>query len=616
MRWRLAGVAFLACFCIRGAADAVYLDTNRDFQIRGRAYTEAAVAAERSEPQTVPGRVPFQLISHRTFFNPEFEGQLTRYQPFGLDDLSFRFALWGFYDGIYEYGTSQYDRARRNIKGKLTQGHLHSAANRADFPIEAEKIYSYQPDPVLGGYGDPDEVADIPFRLNEAYFNVTKGPLFVRLGRQAISWGESDTIALLDANNPFDLTKAIPGVFEDIDEARIPLWTARATYSLFDSWKWFSNAYLEAYLVPGSIDTTVSSPPLPLLSPYSPPQPDPQSLVAGLIPPDIGAALVKPILGDIQIGIYDHLPSRKMSNSRYGARLGAVINREYTTSVWYYRTFANQPVPRFLPLDLSLAPITRAGQTGPTFLTTELHHGLVDVFGISTDFFSSWLNGIVRTEMEFFHNEPAFIPNRNIPFERLLRTPQLRTVLNGLGQSIPAGKIEGEIPRADMLRFEIGHDRFFFFRPFNPSNSFIWVTAYIGQWNLSETFTDEDFRFGGQQKPTKDGVRLGVNTEALTLATIGQLKTVPTDFVDLYPYESFFQTHLETSYMHGRLVPSITAIAGLNGVFGFPMGLSYRYTDNLIFDLRYTILGGNFYFPFGYFRDRSQLAARMTMLLN
>jgi hypothetical protein len=595
----------------------VYLDDNRDFQVRGRMYTEGAVAADSSEPQTSPSRVPFQLISHRTFFNPEFEGQLTRYQPFHLDDLSFRLALWGFYDGIYEYGTGQYDRARRTIQGKLIQGHLHSAANHADFPIEPEKIYSYQPDPVLGGYGDPDEIADLPFRVNEAYFNITKGPLFVRVGRQAISWGESDTIALLDANNPFNLSLAVPGVFQDIDEARIPLWTLRGTYSLFDSWKWLSNAYVEAYLVPGSIDTTVSSPPIPLVSPYSPPQPDPQSLVAGLIPPDIGAAVVRPILGDIQIALYDHLPSRKMSNSRYGARLGAVIAREYTTSVWYYRTFASNPVPRFLPLDLSLAPITNPGARGPTFLTTELHHGLVDVFGISTDFFSAWLNGIVRTEMEYFHNEPAFIPNRNIPFEALLRTPALRRTLNtALGQNIPAGTIEGEIPRADVLRFEIGHDRFFFFRPLNPSNSFTWVTAYIGQWNLSETFTDEDYRFGGQQKATDTGVRAGVNTSALALTTIGQLRTVATDFVDLYPYESFFQTHLETSYMHGRLVPAITAIVGLDGVYGFPMNLTYRFNDNLIFDFKYVLLGGNFNFPFGYFRDRSQLAARMTLLLN
>jgi hypothetical protein len=167
-----------------------------------------------------------------------------------------------------------------------------------------------------------------------------------------------------------------------------------------------------------------------------------------------------------------------------------------------------------------------------------------------------------------------------------------------------------------MLRFELGYDRFFFFRPLNPYNSFTWVTAYVGQWNLSETFTNKNYRFGGQQKLSPTGTRVGANTAGLSLQTIGKLHTVATDFVDLYPYESFVQTHLQTDYLHGRLTPSITGIVGLDGVYGFPMGVTYRYTDSLLFDFKYVLLGGNFNFPFGYFRDRSQLSARVTFLLN
>src|SRR5262249_20797405 len=102
----------------------------------------------------------------------------------------------------------------------------------------------------------------------------------------------------------------------------------------------------------------------------------------------------------------------------------------------------------------------------------------------------------------------------------------------------------------------------------------------------------------------------------LTLANISQLHTVATDFVDLYPYESFVQTHLQTDYMHGRLTPSITAIMGLNGTFAVPVELSYRFSDSLLFDLKYTYLGGAFMFPAGFFRDRAQLAARGTVQLN
>jgi uncharacterized protein DUF1302 len=603
------GVACVVGVC--GRAQAFYLDVNRDFEIRGRAYSEFAVAAENSEPQTRPARAPFQLISNRYFFNPEFDARLTRYQPFHLDDLSFRLALWGFYDGIYDYGTGQYVRAIHRIKGRLSFGHTETAAvTRTDTLIDPRKQYEYQPDPVLGSYGQ------VPFRFNEMYFNVTKGPLFLRIGRQAISWGESDTIALLDANNPFNQTLGVPGIFQDVDEARIPLFTLRGTYSLFDHWGPISSAFADAYLVPGSIDTTVSQVPLPLASPYSPPQDDPQALIAGLIPPSIAGPIVNTALGGIQLGLYDQLPSRSMSNSRFGIRFGGVVARDYTTSVWYYRTFATAPVPVFLPLDLSRAPIVHPGAKGPTQLITVLHHGLEDVIGVSTSFFSEKLNGIVRTEAEYFLNEPAFIPNENIPFEAELRAPGLKKLLAGLGQKVTPGPEGGTIPHADFLRFELGFDRNFFFRPLNPYTSFIWVTAYVGQWNLSETFTSKDYRFGGQQKATGTGTRIGANASGLTVATISKLHTVPTDFVDLYPYESFIQSHLQTDYLHGRLEPSMTIIVGLDGTYALPIGLTFRYSDNLLFDLKYAALGGNFNFPTGFFRDRSQLSARMTLLLN
>src|SRR5690348_14524417 len=170
-RWAVLAGLLLIPF-VGGSARAFYLDDGRNFELRARLYTEAAVAADTSEPQTHPARAPFQLISHRTFFNPEFDARLTRWQPFSFDDVSFRLALWGFYDGIYDYGTSQYDRSRNSIQGRLSQGHtLTAPVTRTDQLIDLRKMYTYQPDPVLGSYGDPGDVSDFPFRLNEMYLN-------------------------------------------------------------------------------------------------------------------------------------------------------------------------------------------------------------------------------------------------------------------------------------------------------------------------------------------------------------------------------------------------------------------------------------------------------------
>ena len=601
-------------------AGAVYLDDDRQFTFRARLYTEAAVATEHSAPQTQPARAAFQLVEHRTFFNPELEGDLRRWAPFGLDDLSMRFALWGFYDGIYDYGPAQYDRARQALKARFTFGHTETApVTRSDTLVDTRKLYTYQPDPVLGSYGDPGEVSTLPFRINEAYVNLTKGPLFLRIGRQTISWGESDTVALLDQSNPFNTTMALPGVFQDIDEARIPLWTLRGTYRLFDNWGPFSGAFLDAYLVPGSIDTTVSATPIPTASPYSPPESDPQAFVdafTGFLPPAF-KPLLEGALGGLQFVEYDKLPSRSMANSRYGARLEAVVNRDYTTSLWFYRTIAQNPVPRFQPLDLSRAPFFTGGRgKGPSQLITETVHGMTTVFGAGLSFFSDRAGGVIRSEVEYFLDEPAFVPSQNIPFQALLRQPQLRKLLGSLGASIPAGPDAGHVPHADMLRFELGYDRFFFLRPLNPTNSFTFVGALVGSWNLSETFTGVDYRYYGQRKATDTGLRVGVNAAQLHgLQDVAKLRTVDTDFVDLHPFEWFVQTTLQTDYLHGRVTPRFTAIVNGRGTYVLPVGVTLRWSDRLLFDLKYIPLAGGF-FGTGFFVDRDQVSARMTFLLN
>jgi hypothetical protein len=53
-----------------------------------------------------------------------------------------------------------------------------------------------------------------------------------------------------------------------------------------------------------------------------------------------------------------------------------------------------------------------------------------------------------------------------------------------------------------------------------------------------------------------------------------------------------------------------TMIVGLDGTYAMPLSLTYRYSDSLLFDLKYVALGGAF------FKDRSQLAMRVTYLLN
>ncbi|HVM95701.1 MAG TPA: DUF1302 family protein, partial [Candidatus Acidoferrales bacterium] len=488
-------------------------------------------------------------------------------------DLSFRFAAWGFYDGVYDWGARQFADTASKINENYPNPTIHSGA----FFLEGEhfspsvgaqkkNISAIFPDVQVQ---DPRDIYAHRQRVNELYLNYSKGPLFVRIGKQAISWGESDTVALLDANNPFDLTLSAPGLFQDVDEARIPLWTIRSSFNLFDTWGPLSSGFIEGYLVPGSIENDVGILPLLTASPYSPRGKDPQSIVSSVAGPLLNAQFV----------LFDHVPKSVMSKSRWGFRTQTVLNGKYTLSAWTYTTTNGTP-----------APVSRGivkTDTSSSLFVTETVHKLEQVYGVSNSFFLDPIDSIVRAEAEFFQNEASFVPERNLGIKKDTASQPLTLLTNCTG-----GKCSDT--KANILRWELGFDRFFFVRPLNPTNSFLGVLAFVGAWNLDET-SNKDFRFG-QQKP-------------------GRLGTSADDYVQIKPVELFGQMHLQTDYMHGRLTPQLTYIQNIRGTYAVYPQLTYRMYDYLLFDLAMIHIGGE-YEQLGFFRDRAQLNARVTYQLN
>jgi hypothetical protein len=570
------------------AADAVYLDEEQNISLRGRFYSQASIRLENSRGDTTPTTKAGQLVQHRNFYNPELDADLTSYLRWmkggsvdwlAPDRFTFRAAGWGFYDGIYDYGSSQFSRSASLINSTFSD--LESDPTNAWF-LEGD---TFNPCPRGGGcslqeiFGDdfdvqkPRAIYGTRHRINELYLSYGNGPLFVRLGRQAISWGESDTIALLDQNNPFDITLAAPGLFMDLDEARIPLWTLRVSYDLFDRLGPFSSTFVEAYWVPGDIDVNTGTVPILTASPYSSPGVDPQGIVSDLNDQGINIPA--------QFVLLDETPKKSFENSRWGVRLQTVIGLEHTFSAWFYTHFPNQP-----------APVARGlvrTDTGRQLFVTSTIHDLTSVFGIADTFFLEPIDSIIRLEAEYFDNEPGFVPERNMGI-----TGDPIAVLTGCtirpGRPAPCGA-----PKADFLRWEVGLDRFFFFRPLNPTNSFTMIAAIVGSWNISETSLN-DYKYGGVRKPGGQG-------------------TSAEDFVDLKTVEAFGQLTLQTDYWHGRLQPRLTLIQNVRGTYVIQPALTYRWSDWLLFGLDFIHIGGAFQ-QAGFFRDRDQATVRVTYQLN
>ena len=637
-------------------AHAYFLDKTRNFDVRFRGYSQVNISAEKTRDEN-PNISAGEVLNQRNFYNPEFDAKLSDYMSWmknvpGLsliapDEMKFRFAWWGFYDGIFDYSDGQFNAARNGVDltGDDLKKYTAICKKAGCNPHFGPKARQSESDNVRReSFAFNDQNKDLRSilgrrnRINELYIDYTHGPVFVRVGRQAISWGESDSIAQLDVSNPFDLTQGAPGFFQDTDEARIPLWTLRTTIKLLDSWKDISSVFLDTYLVPGIIDTTVPITPSWFGQPYSPGGKDPQIAIS-----------TDPIQSGlpIHVSIVDRLPKHEWSNSRWGARLTGVLARDYTVQTWFFRTFPIQPSPQLLGpsavetlfpdangkahperlvlidnlgrkttscADATGKPVGRTGALGHTPagrachwaapVVTQLTRRLEDVYGVAATWFSEPLNGIIRTEAEFFHNEGAVIPSRNLNSGVQLPAA-LRAVANA--------PTNNSVPTADILRWSLGYDTFFFYRPINPSNSFTFSGQYQGTINLSEDAT-HNFR-SPSGKPGKASACTAAGDPHPTCKTQGS--AVPDTFYeDVHQYEGFFALHLETDYLHGQLKPAITTILDPSGIFGFDIGAQYRINDNLILSGKYLAIEGSRRTGLATFRDRDQFQLRLTYQLN
>jgi hypothetical protein len=556
-------------------AHAIRFGQNDAVELRGRFYSQVTLSTEYSQEYTQPPIDPGNLKQWRNFYNPELEidfRKLTGWRSF-FSDLSGRLAIWGFYDGIYDFGPERY---RENLALTKNYGASEGRSNTA--------FYSWgrSIEDALNNTAerrDGREFYGRRTRVNEAYLNFSKGPWFMRIGRQAISWGEADTIGLLDANNPFDIL-LIPGVQIDLDEARIPLWTLRTTYELFSSWGPFSSAFIDAYWVPGWLDTTTGFVPIMGVSPYSQPPP------------------LQP--GFIQI--FQKQPRYETGNSRYGFKFQTVINRDYNWSIWFYRTFQQTPVP-------TIVGISAANPNGPgQFVTTALHYGLTNVIGSALSWYSDTLNSIVRTEIELFNDEPGFLPYK------------------ALGVPVASGFTErGKYETVNMLRGEFGLDHNFVIPMINPAASFLGIVSIVWQANLTETGS-KDFRTPIIKPSAIDRQLAGGPLAGQVVTPYCDNKNADSpkncDYVDQDVFEAFLQTTVRSDFAGGRVQPQLTAIATMRGALLFAPSVLYRFSDSFLFDVKYVNThtfgsGNNGYTPgVGLLRDRDQVWFRATYQLN
>jgi hypothetical protein len=86
--------------------------------------------------------------------------------------------------------------------------------------------------------------------FKELHATLTPGPFLVRLGKQIISWGQTDGFRLMDQINPLDFRRGFSDV--EFETTVIPVWLIRADYSPSLGWTWLQDLNFQLWYNPNA----------------------------------------------------------------------------------------------------------------------------------------------------------------------------------------------------------------------------------------------------------------------------------------------------------------------------------------------------------------------------
>ena len=582
----LAGLVALSCV----GAQAFSLDDRDEMKFSLRAYSGVRLATEskggEEDPLSYPRSSAGHVQQHRYFLELKLDHDILRLASTGwglarafdwLQARTLKYVLHyrGEGEGIYTYGPHEWSHEREDLE-----------AVRLDVPSIPPLV-----SPVLSqGYirrrlRRLDRLGDQRHRLFLAYLDVEKGPLFVRLGRQILAWGETDRFRLLDNINPLD--DSFGGFFIALDERRLPLDMLRASYQI-GSVGPASDAFVEAFAAFGNRDAT--QPGAPLGSPWVPG----------------GLGFPNPALR-----FTNEVPAKNAT--RGGARL--VFNAADTTfTLAHYYTALDVPGVRFI------IPQPENGLGGANFgreIIARQEFPRVPITGASLTTALPSLYSVLRAEAAYFQGEPMNRQGRGDSFDSFV-TPGTPGYLRLVRQHNTEGgldpfvyprfldgtrerRVVGSLLQRDSFNMAVGWDANPYVRWLNRAQTLLVTTQFF----YKHVFDSP----GDLVLPSPYRV-IGVSPSIPIFGSLCGGGTRPCRLRPrLYHLDDdrFLHTLLiTTSYYSGRLLPQIGVFYDWQGVVVLQPGLTFVHDPYRVL-IGYTRVEGPPTGLFGAVRDRDNI---------
>jgi hypothetical protein len=479
-------------------ARAIYLDDGKTLFLSGSFYNQWRVRTE--DPLRFNTQVgDWTTLQHRYFLDPQLRADLLPWlRDYGgasivdtlrLNEARFFFNYRFEYDGVYDYGP----RAFRRLS------HPPAASTRSQ---------------LFEVYGD--------LRLF--------GRLSLRIGRQNLSWGETDGFRLLDRINPLDAS--FGGFLIPLDERRRPLTMLRATLGLPEPVEWgITNTAFEVFIAPDKRLPVAGAPPPTPWGTGGAPQP------LSSTPTLVGSLLA---LGRFDVTTQLDRPDLNFQDSRMGARL-LWTWQDITFTLAHLSTYPDAPTPSL-----------QLGRTGNPIL--KLRFPNIQVTGATASGPVSAINvpvlrdlqyTVFRTEVAGFFGEPFFIEKQNF----------------ALG--LP-------LPKRNIIRGVLGFDHNQWIRTLNPNATFFFTTQF----------------FYSNIQGSMRGIKIPLQYHSGRFLDVDRESFLQTFAVNtLYSAAYFFQL--------AQVQPTVAAFYDWEGAWLFQPSLQFI-RDPFRFTIEYTNIWGRF----------------------
>lgn len=560
------------------------IDRDGDTSLGLRAYTAVRIATENFDEFTAPRSSKGNLRQHRYFLEIEFKHKLMklvrnssgplalfRHLRLPIDDLRYTIAYRGEGEGLYDYGPAAYTTfdQYKTFVPDVPDSILPTRAEVREYGRELQRRTR--------------RIGRQRHRLFLAFVDLAGGPFFFRIGRQNLSWGETDVFRLLDNINPLD--NGFGGVFIPLDERRMPLDMLRMNVALPD-WGPFSQAFFEGF---GAFGNRVAfQPGIPDGSPWAP------------------AAATYP---NTQIRNVRKVPD--LEDLRGGGRL--VFNaKDITFSVAHYWTYLDVPsvklwVPPGVP---TLDSRVRAIQTAPR----------VPITGASMSFAVPRYYAVVRSEFAYFNGEPATcqgigntdqaIQDPNDPDPRVQRG--LRRLQRNLddgcvdpwrypGFLISTTPLVSHRAHRDSVNFALGLDINRYVRWLNPHQSFF-ITTQVFVKHIIDAFPDQVLPVAVRNFP--------LDLERSPLTPSMDLRNLEISFAKVLETQVLQTLRVQTSYRGGTVEPSMNVFYDWQGTWLYQPGIRFV-RDPFRLILEYTGVSGVLGGQIGLLRDRDNVRIQL-----